>query len=208
MELNGEFKKKQLALVKQKESKETISKISPPNESKKKAFIQANTFKEAIHIVKDELGLSEEEIESIYTEPEMPEQTKKREKQNEEEQEWVDWDMRKKIADALKAEKAAELAQLQVDKLMGNLMPVDMVEMIFKMNTQDIFKTFENELINLASIYCDILAGGNREKLSEIIKQLRQRLTDTIERIKENTADEIENAIESYAEERSRGERK
>ena len=138
----------------------------------------------------------------------MPEQTKKREKQNEEEQEWVDWDMRKKIADALKAEKAAELAQLQVDKLMGNLMPVDMVEMIFKMNTQDIFKTFENELINLASIYCDILAGGNREKLSEIIKQLRQRLTDTIERIKENTAAEIENAIESYAEARSRGEKK
>ena len=210
--LNKIFKKRYVAMAKKKESDLKISdlkeKVNPVLEKKKKDFIQAPTFRDAIKLVQDELGISDEEIEEIYTEPESLADTKRREKQNEDDEENLDWDLRKKIADALKAERAAELAKLQVDKLMGNLMPLDMVEMILKVNIQDIFKTFENECINLGSIYCDILAGGNREKLSELIKHLREILSGTISRIEETTATEIENAIESYAEVRNRGERK
>ena len=87
-------------------------------------------------------------------------------------------------------------------------MPVDLVEMILKVNVQDIFKTFENELINLGSIYCDILAGGNRDKLAEIVVKLRMKLSETIKRIELTAAQEIENVVEDYAETRNRGERK
>lgn len=148
------------------------------------------------------------DVVEIFTPAETLQQKRERKKQNEDDQEITDWDRRKKIADALKAERAAELSQLQVEKMMGNLMPVDMVEQIIKVNIQDIFKNFENELINVASIYCDILAGGNREKLSEIIKKLRLKLSDIIERTKQTAAQEVENVIEDYAESRNRGERK
>lgn len=148
------------------------------------------------------------QVVQVFTKPETAYQKKQREKQNEEDKETVNWDARKKKADALKAERSAELAQLQVEKMMGNLMPVDLVEMILKVNVQDIFKTFENELINLGSIYCDILAGGNRDKLAEIVVKLRMKLSETIKRIELTAAQEIENVVEDYAETRNRGERK
>lgn len=149
-----------------------------------------------------------EEVVEIFTIQETRNQKRDREKQNDDDQETVGWDLRKKIADALKAERAAELAQLQVDKLMGNLMPVDMVEQIIRVNLQDIFKNFENELINIGSIYCDILAGGDREKLSELISKIRTKLSDIIDRTRQSAAQEVENVIEDYAEARNRGERK
>ena len=158
--------------------------------------------------------LYEEVVEKVepkverFTKVETPAEKKAREKQNEEDAELVDWKKRKEKADALKAERQAELAQLQVEKLMGSLMPVDLAEMMLKINIQDIFRTFEIELHNMASIYCDILAGGDRKKLAEIVSKLRLKLNEVIKRVEETAAQEIENAIEEYAEVRSRGERK
>jgi DNA polymerase III delta subunit len=144
----------------------------------------------------------------IYSKKETAQEKADRMKQNAEDEEQLSWDMRKKIADAKRAERNAEISQLQVDKLMGSLMPVDLVEAILKVNVQDIFKTFENSCVNLASIYCDILAGGDRTKLAEITKKLRIELSSVIERVKQSAAQEIENVVEDYAESRSRGEKK
>lgn len=149
-----------------------------------------------------------QEVVEVYTKPETPTQRKKREKQNEDDEELVSWDLRKKIADTLKAERAAELEEMKVQKMQGNLMPVDLVKQILKMNIQHILKTFENDLVNIASVYCDILAEGDRAKLSELIKKMRISLTDTIRKTESNAAQEIENVIEDYAEARSRGERR
>ena len=133
---------------------------------------------------------------------------KQRAKQNKDDGESVDFERRKKVADALKAEWQAEKEQLQVEKMMGNLMPVDLVEEIIRINIQDIFKTFENDLINVASIYCDILAGGDREKLSKLVATLRQHLTRNVDRVKQTAAKQVESCINEYSETRSRGERK
>lgn len=193
--LNKIFKKNCLALDKKKAEEEKLKKKEQKLDNKPVEN-------------PEELEKAYTETVQIFTKQETPAQEKRRKKQNEEDAESVNWDARKKKADALKAERAAELAQLQVEKMMGNLMPVDLVEMILKVNIQDIFKTFENELINLGSIYCDILAGGNRDKLSELITKLRLKLNETIKRIESTAAQEIENTVEDYAEVRSRGERK
>lgn len=210
--LNLAFKRNYINLNRAKQKSPSELKIAPKkvisDSEKKKAFVQAETFKDAIKIVQDDLGLSDEEIEQIYTEPESIEQTKARESQNEEDDDVLDYKTRKIIADALLAERKAELAQLAVDKQSGNLMPVDLVDALFTANIQDIFKTFENETVNLASIYCDVLAGGNREMLAEIISELRTRLTEVITRIKESSQSQMENIIDEYAEVRSRGEKK
>lgn len=144
----------------------------------------------------------------IYTKKETAEEKAARLKQNAEDEENMSWEARKKRADALKAERAAEISQLQLDKMMGSLLPVDLVEAIFRINIQDIFKNFESSCLNIASIYCDILANGDRTKLAEITGRIRTELAAIIERTKRNAASEIENAIDDYSETRSRGERK
>ena len=159
-------------------------------------------------VVRKKIEKAYGEVVEKYTAPESEYEKNQRLKQNEEDSETVDWDRRKKIADTLKAEKQAELSNLQVEKMMGNLMPVDMVEQIIKVNLQDIFKTFENETINIASIYCDILAGGDRAKLSELINKLRHALSATIKKAEQVAAQEIENVINEYSESRNRGEKK
>jgi len=115
--------------------------------------------------------------------------------------------LRRKKAEALKAEREAELKQLQVQKLMGQLMPVEMVERIFTINIQTIFRTMENELENIASIYCDI-SGADRSHLTEMTTRMRESLQLAITTAKEKSSDEIESTILEYSETRSRGERK
>lgn len=196
--LNKIFKKNQIAIANKKLADERAEKKNQ----------KASGFEEAIKKAAEDLNLDEDELDEIYSKPETPKQKKAREQQNEDDDQSTSWDLMKKKADALKATEQAKLATLQVEKLMGNLMPVDLVEGILRTNIQHIFKEFENELINIASIYCDILASGDRGKLSEIIAKIRAKLNETINRTKTNSAKEIENVIEDYAETRNRGEKK
>ena len=109
-----------------------------------------------------------------------PAETKEEKKQRKRDKklsaEYAKWERKKEKATAIKAEKEAELKTLQVEKMMGQLIPVDLVHQILKINIQNVFISFESELQNLASIYCDILAGGDRGKLSEIITIMRENL--------------------------------
>ena len=194
--LNKIFKKNQIALSKQK--------TAAPKEKKEPEV----SFKSVIEKAAADLGLESETVQKVFTAPETAVQKRARLEQNKDDEEVVSWDQRKKIADALQAERKAEVTQLQLEKMMGQLMPVDLVEAILKINIQDIFKTFESSCINLASIYCDVLAGGDREKLAEIVGKMRSELSRTIKRIEQSAAQEIENAVENYADTRSRGEKK
>lgn len=119
-----------------------------------------------------------------------------------------DYELRKTKADTEKAEHQAQLANIQVEKLMGKLIPVDLVSQILSVNIHHIYRTFENDMNNISSIYCDILAGGNRDKLSEITAKLRSRLEEVVKSTKEVSMMEIENVIKEYADVRARGERK
>ena len=131
-----------------------------------------------------------------------------RKKQNKKAEESVDWDLRKKKAETLLKERQAEKEQMQLEKLAGKLMPVDLVFSIIKSHNTEIFATFHNDAENLASVYCDILAAGDRKKLSEISEKLSVKLNDAIKRSKEVALSSIEAAIDDYSETRNRGERK
>lgn len=115
--------------------------------------------------------------------------------------------LRKLKADTEKAEADNELKNLQLEKMMGKLIPVDLMHGVIKINIQNIFFTFENDLINIASIYCDKMAGGDRSMLSAVIADIRPRLERLIKETKTNAAKEIEVLIEDYANTRSRGQR-
>jgi hypothetical protein len=132
----------------------------------------------------------------------------KKEQRKKKSTESLSWDDRKKKADALLQERRAEKEKLNLEKLAGKLMPVDLVFQILRTHNQDIFATFQNDAENLASIYCDILAGGDRKKLSEITTKLSEKLENVIKRAKEVSMSSIEQAVNEYAEVRNRGEKK
>jgi hypothetical protein len=77
-----------------------------------------------------------------------------------------------------------------------------------QIHNRDIFATFQNDVDNLASIYCDIMANGNRSKLAEVSKALSEKLDSSVSRASEVAEASIQNAIEEYRETRNRGERK
>jgi len=132
----------------------------------------------------------------------------KKGKSREKSQSVVDWAERKLQADTLLQEARAEKEKLNLEKLAGKLIPVDLVFNILNIHNHDIFATFQNDAENLASVYCDILAGGDRKKLSEITTKLSEKLDDAVRRAKEVSMSSIENAIDDYREVRNRGEKK
>lgn len=144
----------------------------------------------------------------IYSKELTPKNPRKTQKEIQEEKENSSLALRKLKADTLKAEKDNELKQMSLDKMAGKLIPLDLSNGILKINIQNIFKSFENELENIASIYCDILASGDRSKLSEVTEKMRENLSRIIKETKTNAAKEVEGIINEYAETRSRGERK
>lgn len=120
----------------------------------------------------------------------------------------MEWESRKKKADAILQEARAEKEQLAVQKLAGQLLPIDMVLSIMQTHNREIFATFQNDTENLASIYCDILAGGDRKKLAALNKKLAEKLEDTIRRAGDVAKASIDNLVEQYRQTRNRGERK
>lgn len=151
------------------------------------------------------------ETDDGYREPDPKKQQKKRTLDEDDEESMIsvfEAEAKKKIADAEKAVWQAEKERLAVEKLTGKLMPVDLVEQILRVNIHHIFKSFENELSTLASIYCDILAAGDRGKLAELIGKMRVELARIIKDTSTTAKAEIENVVADYSEVRSRGERK
>jgi hypothetical protein len=116
---------------------------------------------------------------------------------------YLDLDLRKKVAEAEKAERDNELKRIQLEKIAGKLLPVELVERIFAINIQAVFKNFETESENLVSLY--VL---DRKKLAEVNQKQKEMIAKIIEKSKEDAKYEIENAIMDYQEVRSRGERK
>ena len=164
-------------------------------QKKDPAKIREKLYKEVVETVKSE------RVEPVK-------KSTNRKKQNEEGEEIGNWDLRKKKADALKAELSVEKAKMENDKLAGKLIPIELTNSILAAYTRSIITVFENDMLNLASIYTDILASGDRKYLAEITGALNEKLDDSVNRSMEVAVQEIDNAVENYKEVRNRGERK
>lgn len=114
---------------------------------------------------------------------------------------------RKRLADVQKIEKEIELKNLQISKLMGELMPIEMVQKVLVINIQSVFRELESATENIASVYCEIL-GGDRDHLARMVEEMREALQDSIKNAKEKSKEEIKGIIKDYSATRSRGQRK
>lgn len=123
--------------------------------------------------------------------------------QTESQKQYLDLDLRTRIATAEAKEHESALKRMQLEKMAGNLLPVDLVENVLVINLQTIFKTFEGELENIASLFVT-----DRKELTEVMTKQKELLAKVIEKAKSDAMHEIDNAIDEYKEVRSRGERK
>ena len=120
----------------------------------------------------------------------------------------VDWNTRKKKADAELVEYRAEHERLKIEKMAGKLIPVDLVFQILNIHNKSIFSTFQSDAENLASVYCEILAEGDRNKLAEITDKLSVIINLNVDKSKDLSEMELNNAIAEYSETLNRGQRK
>lgn len=137
-----------------------------------------------------------------------PRKTKQERQDEADALEQANYTLRKLKAETKIKEKQVEIEELKLQKLAGKLMPVDLVFTISRIHNQEIFATFKNDADNLASIYCDVLAGGDRKRLADISSKLAEKIDEAVRRAGEVSMASIEQAVDEYKEVRSRGEKK
>ena len=115
--------------------------------------------------------------------------------------------LREKKAKTLKVEREAQYKALQIQKMQGELMPIELVERTQTINLQSIFRSFESASENIASIYNERL-GGDRASLAEMITRMRKELERAIRSAEEKSKEEIKGLMAEYAATRQRGEKK
>jgi hypothetical protein len=145
-------------------------------------------------VVEEEIPISKEEKKRIS------EEKKARET-------FLQIEIRKKLADVELVERNSEIKKMQLEKIAGNTLPLDITTNVLRINLQSIFKTFSSELENMATITVETL-GGTRSDLVKITNAQNVMLKKIVELAKENANQEIERYIMEYSETRSRGERK
>ena len=110
----------------------------------------------------------------------------------------TEWKQRKIIADSKKAQFDADLRKVQLEKAMGKVIPVEVLNRILKFNIQGAFVMFHQESQNLASVYADVLAGGDRKKLAELNDAINVQMEQIIGAASEDIYKNVNKAIEDF----------
>lgn len=193
-----------------------IEKIIVENKSvKKEVILPQKSEKEEIKEVNDSKGLvnslhrtDNKNKKPISEQPKLTLEEKRilaREKQQR--LDLIDLDLRKRTAETTLVERNSELRQLQLEKIAGNTLPLDITKSILTINIQTIFTTFNSEIDNMVTITVEEL-GGTRADAVRIQNKLKVVFKKLIETTKDNSNREIEKVVNEYADVRSRGERK
>ena len=107
--------------------------------------------------------------------------------------------LRKQVADVLKVERDAEKKKLEIEKLQGKLMPIELVDQILSINLNTVFKEFEASIFSQVQMF---IPSNDREEIATATEKIRFSLADVIEKAREESADQIEAIINDYSQAR------
>ena len=107
--------------------------------------------------------------------------------------------LRKQVADVLKFERDAEKKKLEIEKLQGKLIPIELVEQILSINLNMVFKEFEASIFSQVQMF---IPSNDREEIASATERIRYSLADVIEKAREESADQIEAIINDYSQSR------
>lgn len=161
-----------------------------PKEKQKSAAVKPpKPVKEPVKVSKKEITIAESVI-------------------RERDRERVSQEMLRKSKDLELVQINIEKARLLLDKSAGKLLPIDLVTEVHKRYARSIFVNFQHACENIASKYCQIMAGGNPEMYTRIFEETMKELTRCIGQAGVESTEDIEQLIDEYSESRARGERK
>ena len=104
--------------------------------------------------------------------------------------------IRKSVADVLKFERDAEKKKLEIEKLQGKLIPIELVEQILSINLNMVFKEFEASIFSQVQMF---IPSNDREEIASATERIRYSLADVINKAKDEAADQIEAVISDYS---------
>jgi hypothetical protein len=201
-------------------------KITPTRQTEKKVIVSKTIPKKQIKIsesgdfekVNDSkaYGNSPQAVETQKTTKKIIEETpvvltaEERKKLREEEKarrDLLDYDLRQRRANAEYKERESELKKMQLEKIAGNTLPLDLTKNILKINCQAILIQFLSSIENMVAVTVEEL-GGVRSDNVRITNELKKIFKKTVETCEKNAEREIENAVQEYSEVRARGERR
>ncbi len=122
-------------------------------------------------------------------------------------QKLLEIDLEKKEADLRLIQRRGEITQMQLEKSMGNTLPLDKCISVMAINFKAVFKVMHSQLKNMTSTMVQNL-GGTKEDYNNIMAEMEKHLNYIKETSQKNANDDIELLIQEYSEVRSRGERK
>jgi hypothetical protein len=113
------------------------------------------------------------------------------------------WLKMKMKGDAELVALRVEKEQLLLDKAAGKLVPVDVAADVLRSQAKTIFVNFENAIENIATVFCNIMAGGDITQYTRIVEACRKELHTAITRAGADATVELGSILNNYADSRA-----
>lgn len=107
-----------------------------------------------------------------------------------------------------KAELDIKIKQLNLDKVAGELLPVDLVRGVLSRNGSSFIKSFEQGIENIATIMCEVMAAGDPTMRPRIIGEMKALLSKCIKDAGGMAEREVTTLVDDYSQTNYRGQKK
>lgn len=200
---------KKIAVVKKTATKPALKSVKKlpekPKISKKQESSKINTSGRKLH--RPETKKTPAKKVFVSSPKLSPEEQFEKDLAKQQRDSLLEIDIAKKRADLMLVERNAEVKKMQLEKIMGNTIPLDLGMSIWAINIKSVYKSLHSQLKNMASTYVEIL-GGTKDDYNKIMQEMENHLNNAKTFAAENAKRDIDALVEEYSEVRSRGDRK
>lgn len=139
----------------------------------------------------------------------QPKEIKRKEAyQQAKDQQYADLEVEKKEKEMQMLDLKIQREELLLNKSAGQLLPIDLVTGILKRHAGVFLKNFEKGCDNIASIYCNIMAGGDPKMLVRISEHMKKELSTCVLNAGRDADQEVDILVDEFSQTLLRGQRK
>lgn len=121
--------------------------------------------------------------------------------------EWIGLDRKIKKVELAKKTVDTRIALLKEEKMKGEVIPTEMVKILFAQHSKNIIAEFENSLDKVLTILAKEV-GMNNKVISKYRGIIKKEINIAVDSTTTKTKEDIVNIIDEFSEKRTRGESK
>lgn len=122
-------------------------------------------------------------------------------------EEWINLDKKIKKAQLAKTHVETRIALIKEEKMRGEVIPTELVRILFAQHSKNIIVEFENSLDKVLTILAKEI-GMNNEAISKYRGIIKKEINIAVDDTTDKTKEDIINIINEFSEKRSKGESK